>query len=301
MISYVYGRGYRWLRSTFLPALSLIAERSNRQDRNLAADGYYLYGDVHDFSDAPRAAIRAYRECLNLDPGVSAAWREIGSMNDRIGRYAAARRAYLTAQRLDPEDTYVKTDLEYPSSGPPLFRPDDRIWMSSEFLASGKHSAALKSLNGRRSAKACQARARVHAAQGEAGKALEEWKRITRSGSPVEMESADWFYLLDQFWNQAEFWRLLVKVAQKSSSGGYWNIDPSLLEYFPHLPGTKLRSARARLRKVLALHVRYHLARVTRDSREAGLLARQYPKWRDVNRLSARLRKTLHRQRSDRT
>src|SRR5437660_1509935 len=92
-IAYVHGRGYRWVTSTFLPCLKRLSRERAMRDRELAADGFYLLGDIYDFNQAPLAAIRAYRQCLKLDPAAAAAWREIGGMYDRLGDRRKARAA----------------------------------------------------------------------------------------------------------------------------------------------------------------------------------------------------------------
>ncbi|MDP2865075.1 MAG: hypothetical protein Q8O90_02410, partial [Elusimicrobiota bacterium] len=86
-ISYIDNKGYRWYVDYFLPAIRKMESqhRTTCRDRYLISEAYYINGDIHDFNDAPQAAIRSYRRCLELDPKAGGAWREMGGMYGCLG------------------------------------------------------------------------------------------------------------------------------------------------------------------------------------------------------------------------
>jgi tetratricopeptide (TPR) repeat protein len=264
-------RGHAWLTHEYLPCLRRLARSQRKSDRLLASIGYYVLGDVHYVHDAPRAAIRAYRRCLSLDPNQAAAWREIGGCLQFTGEYIRARNALRKSVRVDPDDDLAESDLEgaewdLRNPRPPLYREGDAYWESSELLASGRYSAALAILGRKVSSKARRWRARVYAAMHDGGRALREWRAIVAMGGRITIEEADCFFLRGAMWDLAEFWQMMLEAASRC-----WNLCPCRHEGLP------LGSH--------SLCARYHLARINGDTRAASRLAAKYPKWKEPARL----------------
>ncbi len=281
-VPYVYGQGYRWVHRQFIPALQLLGSRGSKQDHPLIADGCYLLGDVHDFNGAPKAAIRAYRQCLSWDSRVGAAWREIGSMLERLGNFRAARSSLRKAVALDPEDEFAQMDLKALEEGrvASVYHLGDPLWSSSELLAQGRIKAAMVALARHTSVKARQARARILAACGESNLAIEEWSKIAKSSEPVEMMGADSFYTVDLLRDSAPFWELISRIAPRAQHG-WWPIPDDLWKVI--LGGKRGKAKRQldakSLRKGIRVFSQYHVARITNDKRSMLMLVHKYPGW----------------------
>lgn len=273
----VYDRGYQWSKRKFLPALKALARSSRAHDRVIAGSAYYVLGDVHDFNEAPLAAIRAYRCCTRLWPAAGPAWREIGGMYDRMGEYEKALRMLRKAVRVDPSDDNAVSDLEifeeYPLSSP-WYRLGDPYWQSSEFLAVSKHAQALGVLAGKRSQRADRFRARVYGAIEDGPRVLDSWRRVAKQSGRLRIDNADWFFLPVAIWNNPEFWTIFSGLASRIEDWGF-------------LKGHEDLDAAGRER--FELFLRYHLARTQHNLAAARKLSSRHPQWKEAARLVKRL------------
>ena len=275
----VYFHGYQWSKRKLLPALKALTLSPRTYDRVIAGGAYYILGDVHDFNEAPLAAIRAYRCCTRLWPAAGAAWREIGGMYDRMGEYEKALRMLRKAVRVDPSDDLAIADLEILEKHPscsPCYRPGDPYWQSSEFLAASKHRQALEALAGKRSLQADRFRARVYGAIEDASRVMDVWGRIARRSDRLEIHGADWYFLPVAVWNNPEFWTILAGIASRIDD---WGV----------LKGHADLDAIGRER--FELFLRYHLARTQHNLTAARKLSSRHPQWKEAARLVKRFGK----------
>jgi len=254
-------------------------------DRELAADGYYRLGDVHDFNRAPRAAIAAYRRCLKLNPQEAAAWREIGSMYVSLGRNNKALSALRRAIRMDPEDEDARADLEgirrYPSP-----RPSGRarrFQQVCELLARHRFQDALSLLRSARSIPELQLKARIHGAQGDSDQVLAVWEEISSGKGPVELLWEDWYFLPGEIFDSAAWWKLLWRLRSRWKSCSW--------PRFPSTDCLKLATDAKGFRVRSTLVVKYYLAKTGNDFGAALKLSRRNPKWNAAADLARRLRR----------
>lgn len=280
VVTDVYYRGYEWLRRDFLPALRILARSSHPSDRSAASVGYYVLGDVHDFNGAPRAAIRAYLRSARLCRTHGAPWREIGLMYDLMGERDRGLQALRKAVRVDPSDDTAQSDLESMENyalRAPFYRADDPCWQSAELLASSSHQRALAVIARKRSQRASRYRARIYGAMGKVERVIETWRQIMGRAGPVEIESADWFFLPKAVWDCADFWSVLSKGASRIEDWGVLKGHDTLT--CQGISG----------RKRFQLFLRYHLARTRRDLASARKLSLRHPYWREAATLVKRL------------
>jgi tetratricopeptide (TPR) repeat protein len=290
-----YDRGCYWFWSHFVPAVDRVAASRAQRDPLLAADGYFYIGDVHDINHAPRAALRAYRKAVRLNPDFGEAWREIGLQLGAIGDYRGEVRALRKAMRVgvdDPEECaqdlrYALENVEQPmepychadgsTDGEPA--PAWEVW---ELLAEQSANEALEVLKRRRSVRVRQLRAAAYGALGDTERQLQEWEAIGRGRGWVLLGYRDWFFLTKASWNSPRFWRALRAAGRR-----FCQIGPKQHDgLFREIPDRRSEAAYDRRRRLV---VRYHIARTTGNANAARKLADQYPKWTEIQRLAKRL------------
>ena len=295
-VSEVYERRYLWLVERFIPCVKVLASSRRWGDRRRAAKGYYLLGDVHDLNDAPRAALRAYRRCLKLDPDDAAAWREIGEMLFAMGDYQKAKNACRRALALAPSDVLVprpaSLDEQITRRPAPLYKPGDPFWEASELLAKSFPKKALNLLQRKRSIRARQLRARAHGAMGQPHAVMRQWTAIANMDGPVRTESADWFFLPDEIWDAPRFWETMLRLAHGNRMRGdsCWNYHGSLWKIFFQRERRVLRAGRFSSQEIVLLHLHYHLARTNKDLATISTLSSLYPRWTEAAQLRRALR-----------
>ena len=81
----VLDHGYAWLRTTLAPSLHAVETHvSTQREREILADGYYLFGDICDvYLHAPKAALKAYRRAIKFD--LSSGLLALSSNNPDVG------------------------------------------------------------------------------------------------------------------------------------------------------------------------------------------------------------------------
>jgi len=297
----VYDRGYSWAWSQFVPAVERVAAAKTRRERVLAAEGYWYIGDIHDLNCAPRAAVRAYRKAVQLDPKFAEAWRELGlrlgEMGDHKGEVRALRRA-LSLGHDDPESAALelKDAMENVENAPEpaydnggWFDAPAPTWDAWELLAERRADEALDLLKRKRSMQMRQLRAAAYGARGDTERQLEVWEAIGRGRGWVLLGLQDWFFLTKASWNSPRFWRAL-RAAGKRFCQILNKQHDGLFRAIPEPKGQSGTAAeRRRYDRRRRLIVRYHIARTTRNANAARKLAEQYPKWTEVQRLAKRL------------
>ncbi len=294
----VYLRGHEWYKRQFVPAAKSLSRLARSlEEKELAAAANYVIGDIGDVVlRAPLAALRAYRKSARLRPECAASWREMGSMLHMVGRYRAAKRAWLRASRLDPHDPLVRADLDFADGDiaavpPPLFRRGSIEWRCNELMAQERPTSVLRLLGRRRSISDMKMRARAYAAMSNAAQALEEWRSIQHRPGKVALQYCDWFYLRGVLGDNREWWTILRSLSARLTDGIY-PIHASLhavvsdrLHAAPYS-----RGALAGLHRRWRLMCDYHIACIGRDALHMKALADKYPGWVEARTAAEKLR-----------
>lgn len=290
---------YESLASGLLPALRAISRRPvPTQDWRLAAWGWNKLGDLLDYCDAPRSALRAYRRCLHFDPAHDWALAEVGNMLYKIGRFREAEAHLAGAKGTEPHNDWALDYLEdvrkairtregssYPWSDP--------VCRADEFLARGQPRAALRTL--RKPGRTCRnkplARARALGALGESTDVLAAWTNVFRNTRrPVILGYGDWFYVANAVIQGREygptFWRILLRYSHRLE-GGYFDTPDGVYELFPMPKHERYVSKRFLLRQHRSCKVscQYRLADVSDDLKLAKSLQTRYPSWKAAREL----------------
>jgi tetratricopeptide (TPR) repeat protein len=281
-VALLNARGYRWLIRRYLPALEHLERvAKTREHRRLVADAFYTLGDLHDFNEAPLAAIQAYQRCLALDPKAGGAWREFGGMLASIGEFDEARRALRRALRCNPKDGWARDDLEWLEESPPAqhqYRAGDPCWQACELLAQQRPREALDRLRGRRSVRPRLVRLRALGALGQNESALQEWRELARSRGPIRLNYGDWFFLPASLHEDPRLWEALDALAERLEPGVF-ELPESLTRATarsrdPH-PSKPPKGASAEVRRV----IEYQIARLRQDLRAAKRASANCPGW----------------------
>ena len=283
VVSDAYQHGDQWVKRVYVPSLNVLAKSRRRYDQRLASIGYYVLGDVHDFNDAPKAAIRAYRRSISLCEEHGAAWREMGILLDGMGHHRRARNALQKAVALAPDDDLAKSELDGFSAQPPdddsaLYKSGDPYWESSELMARGWLTQALARVVRRQGTKACRWRARIYGAMEERERVLREWKRMVGRSETFEVRYPDLFFLPKSVWDSPDFWCIL------------WKLRPQIANWMTFDFHDSLFDAGVTGRKHVDLYLQYHLARTRRDLAAARKLTKACPTWQEARVLVRRLR-----------
>lgn len=285
-VAVLNNRGYAWVVANYLPALERFARGArSREDRRFASDGFYALGDLHDFNEAPLAAMRAYRRSAALHGGSFGAWRELGGMLASIGRFDEARRALERALRIAPDDASARTDLDTLLEMPRFlhrYREGDVLWSACEALARQQPRRALELLGSRRSARARLIRARALGAQGDVEGVVQEWQGLARTRGTVVLSWGDWFFLPMDARRRAELWEAISALGERLGSGVFENLSSLPAQDAGH---------DAFVSNCL-LTARFHAARIRKDLRAARALLREHPEWQAAAALVERLERS---------
>lgn len=274
-------KGYMWLNRTFLPALKRAENDELTSERKMyLADAYYVLGDIHDFNDAPRAAIKAYSKSIALYPS-SGAWREIGGMQANIGNRLEAIKCLETALSIDPEDEYAISDLEYIKDDhidSQLFKEGDIFWDVRELLAKDAIDDALILLKKNNSLSAILHRARVYGAKGDDSGYLRELEKIKSKKKRFKLEWGDWFYLPNKLWDSGAFWKLLIEFLPRLKPGVAPSDGSLALNYYKELNKNQNKNNESKTVKLTFL---FHYYRCTKNYKKILQLSKKYPKWKE--------------------
>ena len=219
-------KGYRWMVREYLPAVAFMENRDVGKDRPWLAAAYSNLGDVHDFLDAPRAAIRWYRKALRLEPDSAWDWRELGSVLHDVGQYPAAVRAFRKAAKLDPEhgwDRIEETERDAKERARPAYANGTIVfgaiappfWDAVEEVARGRAREALRLLKGKRTSPLRRARARAYGALGDDEGQLREWEAIAQGTGKVHIHKGDWFYMTKTVGDSPRLCRAFLKIGTR--------------------------------------------------------------------------------------
>lgn len=274
-LSTIHRRGFRWFDETYRPALERLERSKQLALRRVAAFGWHRVGDLHELHGAPRAAVRAFLRSLRIDAEDPDGWHALGAAYAAAGSYRRARYAILRGLSLAPDDELMQSDLDGVELAmlhemPGVYDSDDPVWHAQEHLAAGRLDEALQKLRRRRSARARQVLARVHAARGDQRGVLRQWEGVARGGAKVRLEHADWFYVFNgPPGNDPDLWRLMLWKVRHRIEGGAVSFSSTLAE---------LEVPEAKRFELLA---RCELARCERDVPALLALAGRYPTWRE--------------------
>jgi tetratricopeptide (TPR) repeat protein len=294
-IAFVISRGYRWLKDKYLPAVCRLEKAGYNKDRFLLSDCYYMIGDIHDFNECPKAAIKAYQESFDWCPQNASALREIGTMYERMGHYKKASSILMQSFQIDPDDEWVISEYKdtLDAGGVPLYRKEDICWQARECLAKDRPNSALKLLIKKKTVPARQIMACAYGMLDDTNAAIEQWRKIAKVKDFIEIRYADWFYMADAVWNHAAFWEAIEKCSKENRfTYGIWYCCDSLWEKVIPFPAHRKRGSKLDLKrcnKRSFLLAQYHIARINRDSKLACKLFKQYPDWTDVEALCRKL------------
>jgi tetratricopeptide (TPR) repeat protein len=293
-IAYVISRGHCWFKEKYLPAIHRLEEAGLKKDRFLLSNCYYMIGDVHDFNNCPKTAIKAYKKSFEVEPSNSAALREMGIMYETIGCYKKAASLLKKAIQINPHDELAVSDYKYRcSEGPPLYRKGDVCWQAREYLAQDKPKSVLKLLEKRHFIPALQIKACACGILNDTNAILEQWSKIADAKETIEVTYADWFYMPDAIPNSSKFWEKIAHCAKQNRfTYSIWPTLDSLYGIVVPFPSRRKRITKADLKrcnKCSFLLAQYHIARINRDLKLAGKLHRQYPKWPEIEKLFNKL------------
>lgn len=271
-------KGYNWVKKYFVPTL-IKAESIGKSNRNklLISDSYYVLGDIHDFNNAPLAAIKAYQKSIELCPS-SGAWREMGNMYAYMGRRKKAIKCLKKALSIDSKDEFAQTDLHYlrdESTDTKLFFEGDIFWQVNELLANNLHDDALSLIKKKNSLNAMLHRARVYGAKNDQSKYLSEWMNLTTGKKRFELKYADWFYLPNCMWDSPDFWNCMIGIFHRLRPGVAVYDESLSMNYHHELKRKKGQESQATL-----LMFQFNYYRCKKDTKKITELHKKYPKWK---------------------
>lgn len=274
-VGWAHAQGYRWYWKTFRPALEQAAAAKTLESETLA-DCYYVCGDIHDFNQAPKAAIEEYRRVLEIEPDSSSAFRELASMYSALGLYEEALRHSDQALRLDPDDEFARKDRQeiegaISENDAPLYSAGP-VLDAYELLAIFNPGRALNCLKGLNESEALRARACCYGAMRQDNLYLAEWSSILDQETLIWFSYADWFFMADDIYAAPDLWELLLnaKVEYKGVFTDFAGLDESE-RYCALSENDKIR-----------LKLQYYVYAQSRNLFGLRELYREYPEWKEL-------------------
>ena len=231
-IGSVHIQGYSWFWNEFMPALKR-AEGNPHISNEIISDGYYVAGDVHDFNEAPKAAINSYKKSLEFDPLHGEAHREIANMLGHMGRYEEALIHSDRAIEINPDDECAISDrdihtsdvrdlydnkgfIDEKTSNTHIYVQGDMFWQANEYLANADPQKALKLLDGiNDEIVTLRAKTLCYGALGETQKYLNTWSEIADKSTQIDMTYADWFFIETPVYENEDIWHIWLASKAK--------------------------------------------------------------------------------------
>lgn len=275
--AWAVANGFLWLKNVFLPCLEN-AQNNQNNIKELLADGCYVLGDLYDFINAPKAAIKAYKQSIKYSGNSSGAYREIALCYEAMGDYENALKYNGIAQKKEPADSFAATDRKWmekamEDQSEPLFKIASKVWQCDELLAEMRFVEALKCLGDAEDIKHCSARARCYGALSNNEAYLNEWVRIVKQKEPFKLDYSDWFYMPEEVFESPEIWRLFFAVQDKIGLGvfvGFFSFEDSEL------------SGELKQEEIQQVMILYNLYRTEKNIDSLRKLANQYPRLPEI-------------------
>ena len=107
---------------------------------------------------------------------------------------------------------------------------------------------------------------------------MHEWSEIVRARGVIELGAGDWFFLPNNVWDAAKFWKMLLRVVPRISNLGLFS-PTSEIQGPPELLDCPLRAIPwIQIRRHA---IEFHLARTCGDEGVLRRLCKKFPRWRD--------------------
>lgn len=295
--------GYFWFKTRYRPALLRLEQANYKKDRVLFGESYCLIGQIFFMNGCPKAALKAYKKCLEYTPNHVYAMKELAQRYEEIGYYEKCMSVLIDLLHVDPVefDRYLYRDAldSFVDNLPPFYEKTDIYWQAREKLAQDKPKAALRLLKKKRTIKAKLIKACAYAAMGETEKYFDQWHQVVNLKSPIQMTYEDWFYMEDSVWNGSAFWEIMLSCSKQN------RFDSSVMPCFESLwdldtkksnsadPFNESKAQRSRRNKSHALLAQYHIVRTNRDLKLATKLANRYPNWPEIIELKDKMQSKI--------
>jgi tetratricopeptide (TPR) repeat protein len=279
-VGWTHNNGFEWIKNTLIPHLEF-AQQFLNHEKYLIADCFYVLGDVHDFNNAPKAAIKAYAKAIQYDHQFAAAYREMANMYSRIGNYEKATELISIAIHLEPDDKYALLDQEdihqaLEESKEPLYKESDKIWQCNELLANFQPQESLSLLQTTESVEYCKTSAQCYGALLDTQHYLKEWEKISQKNCEIEFKYADWFYMPETVFDSPEIWAIFLSISEK--------IKPSVFLSFDSLYQSELYK-NLNSNEQYKLLIEFNIYRTESNKEKLTQLYKTYPCWHDLKEI----------------
>ena len=99
-------------RFWFIPVLLFVLAAPAAADRRSDAKTHVDFGIVVAQRGLWREAVTRWQQAVELDPAYAAAWNNLGTGLEQLGRFDEARKAYEKALELDPGNTFIRSNYD---------------------------------------------------------------------------------------------------------------------------------------------------------------------------------------------
>ena len=272
-----HAQGYEWFWNVFTPALNAASPRTQEEIDRLV-DCHYAAGDVHDFNNAPLAAIEEYKKALSYDPEHASSYREIANMQEDIGELEQAKLNIERALELAPEDECALSDREdilmslEDKDFSPLYKSGDIRWSAFEALAKGDAESALDVSKGPKNSDEMRVHICALGALERHDAYIATWREVLTKGSEIIFDQYDWFFTPGAVYDNPEIWKLFLDSDVKF--GGVFAV-------FKELENSNAYSSLSTDAKI-RLRMEYYLYHHSENIVGLKRLLETYPEWGDV-------------------
>ncbi|MCI5209044.1 MAG: hypothetical protein D3910_09665 [Candidatus Electrothrix sp. ATG2] len=271
------------LPPTFLPTIYK-AENSIGSEKHAAllSDAYYLLGDIHDFNEAPLAAIKAYKKSIEVyDNGYS--WRELGGMYGNIGEIEKALSCLRKAIDLEPDDKYTQMDLRFfeETDDTRIYDDGDPYWEAREFLAVNQYEKFYGVIAPKKGLKKVLYKCLALGAQNKEDQYVQCIGQLQNFEKKFRFAWCNWFYRPANIEENALYWQILISLYPRLKSGVGLSHDSLAENYiFSFKNQDKLREGMEP--EHVRLMFQYNLYRCQGDIGKLQELSVHYPLWKEL-------------------
>jgi len=99
-------------RLWLVPALLLVIAAPAAADRRSEAKEHVEFGIAVAQRGLWREAVSRWQQAVELDSTYAAAWNDLGTGLEQLGRFDEARKAYERALELDPGNNFIRSNYD---------------------------------------------------------------------------------------------------------------------------------------------------------------------------------------------
>lgn len=269
-MDFVHHQGYKWFKEEFLS----VVEESNKRSLTPSqkAHAFYLAANIYGIHEAPVKAKYYYKKSLEFDSSYFDAHLEIAEAHAHLGEFEDAARKIIELKSMDArrrevlelENDIFEMRKENPNG---FYSKGDLIWEMNEEMANENFDAVIDTFAASNNTEELLILARAFGAINDGEGYLSVWEELSKKKGEIDLDFADWFYLPNEAFEDAEIWELLRSMVGRITDDSVFMVLEGLEQHY----GNK------GLKRLRELTCEYNIARSREDKVGLEVLKKAYP------------------------